>query len=120
VEPASPRAAGSPASPGAPGAAPPQAGGAAGGEATSPQHEPEIVHTGKAYRLDFAAASARYRQGRGCAGDDSPETVIGAPDQKNEMRVGKDRIVTYGYRFPSGTLLLRCRADRVELLRILK
>jgi hypothetical protein len=82
--------------------------------------EPEIVHVGKSYKLAHADALARYGRGASCGGADAPETQIGKPDQKNEMQVGRDRVVTYGFRFPEGTLMIRCRADYVEVAHTLK
>jgi hypothetical protein len=90
-------------------------------EAMAPSgHEPEVVASGKTFKLSFADASARYGKGARCGGDDAPEAVIGPPDQRNEMQQAKDRLITYGFRFHEGTLLIRCRADRVEVLRTLK
>jgi hypothetical protein len=106
--------------------APPSAAGdTQGGEAVGaggggPEHVPEVVRAGKTFQLDYGAASARYSKGARCGGGDAPETVIGPPDQRNEMQQGHTRLVTYGYRFPQGTLLIRCRADHVEVQRTLK
>jgi hypothetical protein len=83
-------------------------------------HDPEVVNAGKTYKLTYQDASARYGKGARCAGEDAPETVIGTPDQRNEMQQAHDKLVTYGYRFPQGTLLIRCRADHVEVQRTLK
>jgi hypothetical protein len=81
----------------------------------------EIVPTNnKQLNLGYADASARYSKGARCGGGDAPDKVIGPPDQRNEMQQGKDRLVTYGYRFREGTLLIRCRADRVEVQRTLR
>jgi hypothetical protein len=91
-----------------------------GGEASGPEHEPEVVHTGKQLRLGLAEAEARYHKGARCGGEDAPDAVIGAPDRRNEMQVARDRVVTYGFRFPAGTLLIRCRADHVEVTRALR
>jgi hypothetical protein len=91
-----------------------------GSEPSSPEHEPQIVKSGKSYKLGFADAAAHYRKGQSCAGSDSPEVMIGTPDQKNVMQIGRDRVVTYGFRFEEGTLMVRCRADRVEATRELK
>ena len=60
--------------------------------------------------------SARVR----CDGPDSPESIIGRPDRRNQIHVAQDRIVTYGFRFREATLLIRCRADVVEVARSLK
>jgi hypothetical protein len=89
-------------------------------ESMSSSHDPEVVNTGKSYKLTYHDASARYGKGARCAGEDAPETVIGPPDQRNEMQQAHDKLVTYGYRFPQGTLLIRCRADHVEVQRTLK
>ena len=91
-----------------------------GPEASGPEHQPEVVHSGKSFRLGFGAASARYKKGERCGGDDAPDQVIGQPDQKNEMQMGRDHVVTYGFRFAEGRLLIRCRADHVEVTRALK
>jgi hypothetical protein len=81
---------------------------------------PEIVHTGKTLNVDFNAAQTRYAAGARCGGSDAPETIIGAPDQRNETQVGRDRVVVYGFRFPQATLLIRCRNDRVESAKTLR
>lgn len=94
--------------------------GGGGGEASGPEHEPEVVHAGKSFRLSWADAQARYAKGARCGGDDAPEQVIGQPDQHNEMQVAHDKVVTYGFRFREGTLMIRCRGDHVEALRTLK
>lgn len=91
-----------------------------GGEATSGEHSPQIVRSGKSFKLGFAEAQTRYAKGARCGGDDAPETIVGAPDQRNEMQVAKAKVVTYGFRFAEGTLMIRCRADHVELVRVLK
>ena len=91
-----------------------------GGEASGPEHQPEVVHSGKSWNLSFADATRRYQKGERCGGGDAPDQVLGAPDQHNEMQVGRDKVVTYGFRFPEGTLLIRCRADHVEVTRTLK
>lgn len=95
-------------------------GGGGGGGEGQPENNPEIVHSGKSLKLSFADAQARYGKGARCGGSDAPESVIGAPDQRNQMQQGRTSLVTYGYRFREGTLLIRCRADHVELLRTLK
>lgn len=88
---------------------------AVGTGAGSPEHAPEIVHTGKSFHLGFAAARDRYAsKGVKCGGADAPETVIGQPDNRNETQVGHDKLVTYGFRFSEGTLVIRCRNDHVE------
>jgi hypothetical protein len=91
-----------------------------GGEASSAEREPQIVKSGKSFKLGFAEAAAHYRKGQSCAGADAPEVMIGTPDQKNVMQIGRDRVVTYGFRFEEGTLMVRCRADHVEATRELK
>jgi hypothetical protein len=91
-----------------------------GGEASGPEHAPEVVRSGKSFKLSHAEASARYAKGERCGGADAPEQVLGPPDQKNEMQMGRDKVVTYGFRYPDGTLLIRCRADHVEVTRTLK
>jgi len=91
-----------------------------GGGGGQPETDPEIVKTGKAFKLDYGAALARYAKGSSCAGGSAPETVLGAPDQRNEMQMGKVRLVTYGFRYREGTLLIRCRGDHVEVTRTLK
>jgi hypothetical protein len=91
-----------------------------GGEATSGDHQPQIVRAGKTFKLSFLEAQTRYSKGARCAGDDAPENTVGQPDQRNEMQVGKSRVVTYGFRFAEGTLMIRCRADHVEMVRLLK
>jgi len=91
-----------------------------GGEASGPEHQPEVVHSGKSFRLGYAEAAGRYRKGERCGGGDAPDQVLGQPDQRNEMQMGRDHVVTYGFRFPEGTLLIRCRADHVEVTRTLK
>jgi hypothetical protein len=102
------------------GRAPPPAR-AAASEPARKAGEPEIVHTGKARKLTLGQATERYeRKGNRCAGADAPEQVIGEPDQRNEMQQGRDKVVTYGYRFAEGTLMIRCRADHVETTRRLK
>ncbi len=108
--------------PAAPGTADGEAmgGGGGGGEASGPEHQPEVVHSGKSFHLGFDEANARYRKGERCGGGDAPDQVLGQPDQRNEMQMGRDHVVTYGFRFPQGTLLIRCRADHVEVTRTLK
>ncbi len=91
-----------------------------GGEASGPEHQPEVVHSGKSFKLDYAAASQRYQKGERCGGADAPDQVLGQADQRNEMQMGRDHVVTYGFRFAQGTLLIRCRADHVEVTRTLK
>jgi hypothetical protein len=91
-----------------------------GGEASSPEKAPEVVRTGKAFKLDYGSAVSRYGKGARCGGGDAPETVLGAPDQRNEMQQGKVKLITYGFRYREGTLLIRCRADKVEVARTLK
>jgi hypothetical protein len=90
------------------------------GAAAPAPGEPEIVQTGKHFNLSLPAAHDRYGVHAHCAGGDAPESVIGEPDQRNEMTVGKDRLLVYGFRFPGGTLIIRCRNDKVETSRILK
>jgi len=91
-----------------------------GGEASGPEHQPEVVHSGKTWKLGWDEAQARYRKGERCGGDDAPDQVLGQPDQHNEMQMGRDKVATWGFRFPQGTLLIRCRADHVELTRTMK
>jgi hypothetical protein len=91
-----------------------------GGEASGPEHAPEVVHSGKTFKLGYAEATQRYGKGERCGGDAAPDQVLGTPDQKNEMQMGRDHVVTYGFRFPEGTLLIRCRGDHVEVTRTLK
>ncbi|HEX6838647.1 MAG TPA: hypothetical protein VF334_18845 [Polyangia bacterium] len=91
-----------------------------GGEASGPEHQPEVVHSGKSWKLGYAEANQRYQKGERCGGGDAPDQVLGTPDQHNEMQMGRDKVVTYGFRFPEGTLLIRCRADHVEVTRTLK
>lgn len=95
-------------------------GGGSGGEASGPEHQPEVVHSGKSFALSYDQASDRYKKGERCGGGDAPDQVLGQPDQRNEMQMGRDKVVTYGFRFPQGTLLIRCRADHVEVTRTLK
>lgn len=90
------------------------------GEASAGEHQPQIVRSGKSFKIAWAAAQTRYAKGARCAGEDAPESVIGAPDQRNEMQVAKSHVVTYGFRFAEGTLMIRCRADHVEMVRTLK
>ena len=90
------------------------------GEASGPERQPEVVHATKIFRLGYAAASARYAKGERCGGESAPDQVLGQPDQRNEMQMGRDKVVTYGFRFPQGTLLIRCRSDHVEVTRALK
>jgi hypothetical protein len=91
-----------------------------GGEASGPDHQPEVVHSGKSFRLAYGEATTRYSKGERCGGENAPDQVLGQPDQRNEMQMGRDKVVTYGFRFPQGTLLIRCRADHVEVTRTLK
>jgi len=91
-----------------------------GGEASGPDHQPEVVHSGKSWKLGWDEAQARYKKGERCGGGDAPDQVLGAADQHNEMQVGRDKVATWGFRFPQGTLLIRCRADHVEVTRTLK
>lgn len=91
-----------------------------GGEASGPEHTPEVVHTGKRFRIGLGEALRRYPRGARCGGEDAPDAVIGTPDQHNEMQVAHDHVVTWGFRFPDGTLLIRCRADHVEVARTLR
>jgi hypothetical protein len=106
--------------PAAPAGADGESMGGGGGEASGPEHQPEVVHSGKAFKLDWNAAQARYHKGERCGGPDAPDQVLGAPDQHNEMQVGRDKVVTWGFRYPEGTLLIRCRADHVDVTRTLK
>lgn len=94
--------------------------GGGGGEASGPEHDPEVVHSGKSFRVSWADAQARYAKGARCGGADAPDQVIGQPDQHNQMQVAHDKVETWGFRFPEGTLMIRCRADHVEVLRTLK
>ena len=95
-------------------------GGGAGGEASGPEHQPEVVHSGRTFNIAYAQATTRYAKGERCGGENAPDQVLGKPDQRNEMQMGRDKVVTYGFRFPQGTLLIRCRADHVEVTRTLK
>jgi hypothetical protein len=45
------------------------------------------------------------------------QSIIGRPDRRNQIHVARDRIVTYGFQFREATLLIRCRADVVEVAR---
>jgi hypothetical protein len=102
----------------APKAAAPEGGeavGGGGGEASGPEHQPEVVRSGNS-----SDAQARYAKGARCSGEDAPESIIGKPDQHNEMQVGRAKVVTYGFRFKEGTLMIRCRADHVETTRTMK
>ena len=97
-----------------------------GGEAVSAssgggeEHQPEVVHTGKKLNLSWADAQDRYsKKGNKCSGGDAPEQAIGAPDQKNEMTQGHDKIVVYGFHYKEGTLIIRCRNDHVDNTRVL-
>jgi hypothetical protein len=107
--------------------APPTPAGETGGEAVSAggggggeEHQPEMVHTGKKLNLSWSDAQDRYaKKGNKCSGTDAPEQAIGAPDQKNEMQQGHDHIVTYGFRYKEGTLIIRCRNDHVDSTRVL-
>jgi hypothetical protein len=106
----------------APAVAAPEGGEAVGGggEASGPEHEPEVVRAGSTFRVSWSEAQSRYGKGARCAGEDAPETIIGKPDQRNEMQVGRAKVVTYGFRFKEGTLMIRCRADHVETTRTMK
>ncbi len=68
-------------------------------------------------RMGYSEAAERFSTGARCGGADSPESVIGWPDRRNQMHVAGARVVTYGFRFREGTLLIRCRADVVEVAR---
>jgi hypothetical protein len=107
----------------APAAADPEGGeavGGGGGGGGGDEHEPQVVHTGKKHNLEYDVVQERYsRKGNKCGGDDAPERAIGEPDQKNEMQIGRDHVVTYGYRYKQGTLMIRCRNEHVESLRSL-
>jgi hypothetical protein len=70
-------------------------------------------------RMGYREAVERFHKGAECGGSDSPEAMIGWPDRRNQMHVAGARIVTYGFRFREGTLLIRCRADVVEAARSL-
>src|SRR5262245_6632262 len=78
--------------------APPSTSGPVEGEAVgtgegSPEHEPEVVHTGKTFGLSFAAARDRYeKKGTKCGGVDAPDAVIGKPDRRNEMQQGRQKV----------------------------
>jgi hypothetical protein len=100
-------------------AAPAGVEGSAGGQG-APEHQPEIVQTGKPRHIAYSQALVLYPKGARCAGPNAPETVIGEPDQRNEMKVKNAKLVVYGFRFPEGQLLIRCRADHVEIARTLK
>ena len=106
--------------PSGPAAADGESMGGGGGEASGPEHQPEVVHSGKSFRLGIGEATTRYAKGERCGGENAPDQVLGQPDQKNEMQMGRDKVVTYGFRFPQGTLRIRCRADHVEETRTLK
>jgi hypothetical protein len=106
--------------PAASGGADGEAMGGGGGEASGPEHQPEVVRSGKSFNLGYDEANTRYRKGERCGGDAAPDQVLGKADQRNEMQMGRDHVVTYGFRFPQGTLLIRCRADHVEVTRTLK
>jgi hypothetical protein len=93
---------------------------AVGGGTDSPDHEPEVVHTGKTWKLKYAAASARFQKGKPCSADDAPDYVLGKADKRNEMAVGYVRVVTYGFRYKEGTLVIRCRDGLVESMRTLR
>ena len=84
------------------------------------EHEPEIVYVGKMLKVRYADVPALYRKGHPCAGPEDPTVRVGAPDHQNVMQMGRDRVVTYGYSFPEGTILIRCRADHVEVCRSLR
>jgi hypothetical protein len=105
--------------------APPSTSGPVEGEAVgsgegSPEHEPEVVQTGRSYGLSFDAARGRYqKKGTRCGGADAPDAVIGKPDRKNEMQQGREKVVTYGFRFHQATLVIRCRNDHVETTRVI-
>jgi hypothetical protein len=92
------------------------------GHVVSPaaEGEPEIVRIGKVYKIGYPEALGRYSKGARCNGSDAPETVIGEPDQRNQVQVARDRIVTYGFRFRGATLFIRCRGNLVETARLLK
>ena len=78
-----------------PAAADGEAMGGGEGEASGPEHQPEVVHSGKSWKLGFAEASARYKKGERCGGEAAPDQVLGPPDQHNEMQMGRDHVVTY-------------------------
>jgi hypothetical protein len=92
------------------------------GEVVSPavEGEPEIVRAPPRFNIGSRDALARYAKGARCNGSDAPETVIGKPDQRNQLEVARDRIVTYGFRFPQGTLFIRCRGKVVETVRLIR
>jgi hypothetical protein len=93
---------------------------AMGGGSSADDHQPEIVHTGNRLALSWADAQDRYaKKGNKCSGDDAPDRTIGAPSQKNEMQQGHDHVVTFGFRYKEGTLIIRCRNDHVESTRVL-
>jgi hypothetical protein len=71
-------------------------------------------------RMGYREAVERFAEGSSCSGPDSPESIIGRPDRRNQIHVARDRIVTYGFKFREATLLIRCRADVVEVARSLK
>ena len=93
---------------------------AAAAKPAAPSTSPRSCTPARAFRLSYDEASARYKKGERCGGGDAPDQVLGQPDQRNEMQMGRDKVVTYGFRFPQGTLLIRCRADHVEVTRTLK
>src|SRR5579884_127113 len=106
-------------------APPPSGASAEGGEAVgssggSDEHQPEIVHTGKKLNLSWSDAQDRYsKKGSKCGGSDAPDQTIGAPDQRNEMQMGRDKVVTYGFHFKEGTLAITCRNEHVDHIRVL-
>src|SRR5262249_47422409 len=109
--------------------APPLSGAAEGaesGEAVSsgsgsPEHEPEMVHTGRTLALSLDAARERYeKKGTKCGGAEAPDQGIGKPDQRNEMQVGRSKMVVFGFRYAEGTLIIRCKNDHVESTKALK
>jgi hypothetical protein len=71
-------------------------------------------------RMGYREAVERFSEGAACGGSDSPESIIGRPDRRNQIHVARDRIVTYGFKFREATLLIRCRADVVEVTRSLR
>jgi hypothetical protein len=71
-------------------------------------------------RMGYRQALERFAEGAACGGPDSPESIIGRPDRRNQIHVARDRIVTYGFKFQEATLLIRCRADVVEVARSLR
>ena len=91
-----------------------------GGEASGPEHQPEVVHSGKSFRLGYAEAARRYARASAAAAATRPTRCSASPTSATRCRWAAITSSPTASAFPEGTLLIRCRADHVEVTRTLK